>query len=141
MLQHSHLHPYRYHHSIMKLIILCLDSMNKPSPMSVGVTEISINTQPCKGINLTTQQTWATEATRVAIVHDAVKVSGWVLPRRGAVFHAYASTDTSWVARTLFHCTPMKRGMVSSNPSAHEAIKFGDSICPVCVSTFKCLFI
>jgi hypothetical protein len=23
----------------------------------------------------------------------------------------------------------------------HEATKFGDSICPVCVSTFKCLFI
>jgi hypothetical protein len=35
----------------------------------------------------------------------------------------------------------MKRDKVSSNPSTHEATKFGDSICPVCVSTFKCLFI
>jgi hypothetical protein len=40
---------------IMKLIILCLDAVNKPSPMSEGVTEIRINSQPCKGINLTTR--------------------------------------------------------------------------------------
>jgi hypothetical protein len=38
------------------------------------------------------------------------------------------------------HCTPMKRGKVSSNLSTHEAAKFGDSICLVCVSTFNCLF-
>jgi hypothetical protein len=31
-----------------------LDSANKPSPISEGVTEIQINSQPCKGINLTT---------------------------------------------------------------------------------------
>jgi hypothetical protein len=48
---------------------------------------------------------------------------------------------TPWVARTLSHCTPMKWGKVSSNPSTHKATKFGDSICLVCVSTFKCLFI
>jgi hypothetical protein len=30
---------------------------------------------------------------------------------------------------------------VSFNSSAHEATPFGDSICPVCISTFKCLFI
>jgi hypothetical protein len=35
----------------------------------------------------------------------------------------------------------VKRGKVSSNPSAHEATKFGDSICLVRVNTFKCLFI
>jgi hypothetical protein len=29
--------------------------VNKPSPISEGVTEIRINNQPCKGINLTTQ--------------------------------------------------------------------------------------
>ena len=29
---------------------------------------------------------------------------------------------------------------MSSNSSTHEATQFGDSICPVCVSTFKCLF-
>jgi hypothetical protein len=43
--------------------------------MSEGVTEIRINSQPCKGIILTTRHTWATEATRVAIVHDTVRES------------------------------------------------------------------
>jgi hypothetical protein len=109
--------------------------------MSDGVVEIQINNQPCKGINLTTRHMWATEATRVATVHDTVKKSGRVLPRPSVVFHAYASTDTLWVARTLFHCTPVKRGKISSNSSTHEATKFGDPTCPVCISTFKCLFI
>jgi hypothetical protein len=84
---------------------------------------------------------WATEATRVATVHDAVKESNRVLPHHSVVFHTYASADTPWVARTLSHCTPVKQGKVSSYPSAHEATKLGDSICPVYISTFKCLFI
>jgi hypothetical protein len=125
----------------MKLTILHLDAANKPSPMSEGVTKIRINNQPWKGINLTTRDNWASEETRVATVHDAVKKSGRVLPCPTAVIHAYASADTPWVAQTLFHCTPVKQGKVSSNPSAHEATKFGDSICPVCVNIFKCLFI
>jgi hypothetical protein len=93
------INPYSYHHIIMKLIILRLNTVNKPSPMSEGVTEIRINNQPCKGINLTTRykQTWRTP--RVATVHDAVKESGRVLPHPSAVFHAYASVDTPWVAR------------------------------------------
>jgi hypothetical protein len=45
----------------MKLINLRLDSANKPSPISEGVIEIQINSQPCKGINLTT---WDTQARR-----------------------------------------------------------------------------
>jgi hypothetical protein len=45
------------------------------------------------------------------------------------------------VTRTLSHYTPVKRGKVSSNPSAHKATKFGDSIYPGSVNTFKCLFI
>jgi hypothetical protein len=32
--------PNRYHHIIMMLIILRLDSVNKSSPISEGVTEI-----------------------------------------------------------------------------------------------------
>jgi hypothetical protein len=125
----------------MKLIILHLDAANKPSPMSEGVTEIRINSQSCKGINLTIWHTWAMEATRVATVHDEAKKSGRVLPHSSVVFHMYASTDTPWLAWTLSHCTPMKRGKVSSNSLTYEATKFGDYIYPVCVSTFKCLFI
>jgi hypothetical protein len=40
------------------------------------------------------------------------------------VFHASASADTPWVGRTLFHCTPMKYGGVSSNLATVEATHF-----------------
>jgi hypothetical protein len=115
--------------------------VNKLSPISEGVIEIQINSQPCKGINLTTRHTQVRRAPRVATVHDAVKDSGRVLPHPSDVFHAYASVDTPWVAWTLSHYTPMKRRKVLSNSSIHEATKFGDFICPICVSIFKCLFI
>jgi hypothetical protein len=124
----------------MKLIILYLNTANKPSPMSEDVAEIRINNQPCKGINLTTWHTQAQRAPRVATIHDVTKKPGRVLPRPSAIFHAYASADTPWVARTLSYYTSVKCGKVSSNSSTHEATQFGDSICPVCVSTFKCLF-
>jgi hypothetical protein len=115
--------------------------VNKSSPIYEGVTEIWINSQPCNGINRTTWHTWAREATRVPKVHDEAKKSCWVLPRPSNVFHAYASADTTWVVQTLSHCTHMTRGKISFNSSTHKATKFGDSICLVCVSTFKCLFI
>jgi hypothetical protein len=76
----------------------------------------------------------------VATVHDAIKESSWILLHPSVIFHAYASVDTPWVARTLSNCTFMKRDKVSSNSSTHEATKFGDFICPVYVSTFKYLF-
>jgi hypothetical protein len=125
----------------MKLIILRLDSVNKQSLIFESVTEIQINNQPCKGLNLTTRHTQAQRAPRVATIHDVIKKSGRVLPHPSAVFHAYASVDIPWVARTLSHYTFVKWGKVSSNSSKHEATQFGNFICPVCVSTFKCLFI
>jgi hypothetical protein len=125
----------------MKLIMLCLGAANKTSLIFESVTEIRINNQPFKGINLTTQHTHAQRAPRVATIHDVTKKPGRVLPRPSAVFHTYASADIPWVARTLSHFTSMKWGKVSSNSSKHKATQFGDSICPVCVSTFNCLFI
>jgi hypothetical protein len=80
-------------------------------------------------------------ALRVATIHDVTKKPGRVLPCPSDIFHVYASTDTPWVARTPSYCTPLKRGKVSSNSLTHEATQFRDSICLVCVSTFKCLFI
>jgi hypothetical protein len=77
----------------------------------------------------------------VATIHDVTKKPGWVLPHPSAVFHAYAPADIPWVAQTLSHYTSVKWGKVSSNSSKYEATQFGDSICLVCVSTFKCLFI
>jgi hypothetical protein len=53
-----------------------------------------------------------------------VKESGRVLPHPSAVFHAYASVDTPWVAQTLSHCTHMKQGKVSSNSVPHDATQF-----------------
>jgi hypothetical protein len=52
--------PDSYHHiMITKLIILCLDAANKPSPMFEGVMKFRINSQSCKGINLTIRYTQA----------------------------------------------------------------------------------
>jgi hypothetical protein len=49
------INPYSSPHSIMKLIILHLDSVNKPSLISENAAEIRISNLSCKGINLTTQ--------------------------------------------------------------------------------------
>jgi hypothetical protein len=125
----------------MKLIILRLDSANKPSPMSEGVTEIRINSQPCKGINVTTRHTHARRAPRVATIHDEVKETIRAHLTLVRVFHAYASADTPWVAHALSHFTPVRYGRITSISVAHDATQFGNSICPICVSTFKCLFI
>jgi hypothetical protein len=55
------------------------------------------------------------------------------------IFHAYASVDTPWVAHALFHCTPVRYGRIASVSVTHNATQFGDSICPVCISTFQML--
>jgi hypothetical protein len=83
----------------MKVELLRLGAANKPSPISEGVTDIRINSQPCKGINLTTRHTWVRRAPRVATVHVVVKELGQVLPPPSTIFHEYASADTLWVAR------------------------------------------
>jgi hypothetical protein len=123
----------------MKVELLRLDSANKPSPISKGVAEIQINNQPCKGINLTTRHTQAWRTPRVATVHDAVKEMTRAHLTLGHVFHAYASVDTSWVAHALSHCTPVRYGRIASVSVGHDATQFGDSICPVCISTFQML--
>jgi hypothetical protein len=78
----------------MKLIILCLDAVNKPSPISEGVVEIRINSQPCKGINITTRHTQARRAPWVATIHDMTKETIMADLTLVHVFHAYASADT-----------------------------------------------
>jgi hypothetical protein len=60
----------------------------------------------------------------VATVHDVVKESGRVLHHPTAVFPVYALADTPWVAQTLSHCRPVKRGKVSSNSATHEGTQF-----------------
>jgi hypothetical protein len=82
----------------MKLELLRLGATNKPSPISEGVMEIQINSQPYKDINLTTRQMHARRTPRVATDHDTIKESGQDLPHPSAVFRVYALMDTQWLA-------------------------------------------
>jgi hypothetical protein len=75
----------------------------------------------------------------VATIHDAVKETIRVHPTLVHVFNAYASVNTRWVAHPLSHYTPVRYGRIASVSVAHDATQFGDSICPVCVSTFQTL--
>jgi hypothetical protein len=77
----------------------------------------------------------------VATIHDEVKETIRAHLTLVHVFHVYASADTPWVAHALSHFTSVRYGRIASVSAAHDATQFGDFICPVCVSTFKCLFI
>jgi hypothetical protein len=90
---------------------------------------------------MTTRHTQARRAPRVATIHDEVKETIRAHLTLVHVFHTYASVDTSWVADALSRCTPVRYGRIASVSVTHEATQFGDFIYPVCVSTFKCLFI
>jgi hypothetical protein len=124
----------------MSWIILRLNIANKSSPMFEGVTEIWINNQPCKSINLTTRHTRAQRTPRVATIHDEVKETIRAHLTLVHVFHTYASTDTPWVAYALSHFTFVRYGRITFVSAAHNTTQFGDSIYPICVSTFKCSF-
>jgi hypothetical protein len=94
-----------------------------------------------QGKNLTTRHTQSKRAPRVATIHDEVKETIRAHLTLVHVFHTYASVDTPWVAHALSRCTPVRYGRIAFVSATHEATQFGDSICLVCVSTFKCLFI
>jgi hypothetical protein len=103
----------------MKVELLRLDTATKPSPISEGVAEIRIDSQPCKGINLTTQYTWATKAPRAATVHEAIRShltlvhAFHTIPRRASV-----------VAHALSQCTPIWYGRITSVSMTHDATTF-----------------
>jgi hypothetical protein len=126
--------------SYIHLICWCKKSVfYKHQHMSEGVTEIWINNQPCKGINLKTWHTQSWRAPRLAIVHDAVKETIRAYLTLVHIFHMQASMDTPWVALALSHCTPVRYGRIASVSVTHDATQFGYSICPVCISTFQML--
>jgi hypothetical protein len=77
----------------------------------------------------------------VATIHDEVKETIMTHLTLVHIFYAYASADTPWVAHALSHFTSVRYGTITSVSAAHDTTQFGNSICPVCVSTFKCLFI
>jgi hypothetical protein len=123
----------------MKVELLRLNTANKPSPIFEGVAEIRINSQPCKGINLTTRHTQAWRAPRVATVHDAIKEMMRAHLTLAHIFHKYGSVDAPWVAHALSHYTPVRYGRIASVSAANNTTQFGDSICPICISTFQML--
>jgi hypothetical protein len=79
----------------------------------------------------------AQRAPRVATIHDVVKETIRTHLTVVHIFHAYASPDTPWVAHALSHCTPVRYGRIASVSATHDATQFGDSICPICASTFQ----
>jgi hypothetical protein len=125
----------------MKVELLRLDSANKPSPISEGVTEIRINSQLCKGINLTTPHTWARRAPRVATVHDVVKETIRAHLTLVHVIHVYALVDTPWVAHAQSHCTPVRYGRIASISATLDATQSGDSMFHMHQYIIKCMFI
>jgi hypothetical protein len=83
----------------------------------------------------------ARRAPRVATIHNEVKETIRAHLTLVHIFHVYASVDTPWVGHALSHFTSTRYGRIASVSVAHDATQFGDSICPICISTFKCLFI
>jgi hypothetical protein len=77
----------------------------------------------------------------VVTIHDVAKETIRAHLILVHVFHAYALVDTLWVVHALSYCTPVRYGRIDSVSVAQDGTQFGDSICPVCVSTFKCLII
>jgi hypothetical protein len=81
------------------------------------------------------------EAWQVATIHNMTKKPGRVQPRPSAAFDVFALADTPWVARTLSHCTPVKRGKASSNSWHTKLLSLGIPFVPYASIHFKCLFI
>jgi hypothetical protein len=73
----------------------------------------------------------------VATNHDEVKETIRAHLTLVHVFYAYALVDTPWVAHALSHYISVRYGRIASVSVAHDATQFGDSICPVCVSTVQ----
>jgi hypothetical protein len=126
---------------IMKLIILCLDAANKPSPMSEGVTEIRINSQPYEGINLTTRHpqarrhhewqpfmTWPKSRGRsyLTLVSSSTRMPCWThcgWPEHYSIVHLWSEVR--------YH--PTHRHM--------KLLSLGIPYVPYASVHFKCLFI
>jgi hypothetical protein len=104
-----------------------MTATGKCYPYPRVIVKIRINSQPCKGINLTTQHTRARRAPWVATIHNAIKETIRAHLTLVHVFHTYASMDTPWVAHALSHFTPVRYGRIPSVSVAHEATQFAGS--------------
>jgi hypothetical protein len=75
----------------------------------------------------------------VATIHDRVKEMIRAHLTLVHAFHAYASMNTPWVAHALSHFTPVRYDRIASVSATYDSTQFGDSICPVYISTFQML--
>jgi hypothetical protein len=134
--------PNSYHHiMIMKMIILRLDVVNKPSPMSEGVAEIRINIKPCKGINLIT---WHTQA---GGHHEWQQFTMWPKSRAGSYLALVPSSMR--MPRWTHHGWPEHDPIVYPwgevrYHSTHwhtQLLSLGIPYVPYTSVHFKCLFI
>jgi hypothetical protein len=98
--------------------VLCLNAVNKPSSISEDVVEIWINSQPCKGNNLTTRHMRATKANEWPAFAMTIKESGRILPRSSAVFH----TKSSWAVRGWPDTIPSEKPF-NSNASTPSLLR------------------
>jgi hypothetical protein len=60
----------------------------------------------------------------MATIHNAVKETIRAHLTLVHVFHAYASTDTPWMAHALSHFIPVRYGRIASVSTAHKATQF-----------------
>jgi hypothetical protein len=101
-----------------------MTATGKCYPYPRVIPEIRINSQPCKGKNLTARHTQARRAPRVATAHDMVKKMIRAHLTLVHVFHAYALVDTMWVAHALSQCTSVRYGRIAFVSATHEATQF-----------------
>jgi hypothetical protein len=132
--------PYIYHHIIMKLIILCLNTSSKPSPISEGVVEIRINSQPCKGINLTTRHTQAQRH------HEWQPLTTQTKSRAGSYLTLVPSSTrmSRWTHRGWPDTIPYSiHKEIGYRPTRRHAklLSLGIPYVPYAPVYFKCLFI
>jgi hypothetical protein len=104
------------------------------SHISEGVAEIRINIT-LQGINLATQHTWATKATRVTTFRDDYQRVEPGPPYPSVVFNAKTSTGSPWVVRTLFQCHPWSTVGCRPTQQPSTLLTLRNLINPVCAST------
>jgi hypothetical protein len=132
--------PYSYHHIIVKLIILRLNTANKPSPISEGVAEIRINNQPCKGINLTIRHTQAQRHHKwQPFMTQSKSRAGSYLTLVPSSTHMPRWTHCGWPDTIPYNI----HKEVGYRPTRQHAklLSLGILIVPYAPVHFKCLFI
>jgi hypothetical protein len=125
----------------MRVELLRLDSANKSSLISESVTEIRINNQLYKGINLTPWHMQARRAPWVATIHDVTKKPGWVLPHPSASnTRMPRRTHRGWPEHyPIIH--PWSKVRYCTTRRHTKLLSLGIPYVPYALVHFKCLFI